>query len=159
MPALTNEMQQRFVSFVGFALPHECWSWGGAVLRNGYGVWGLGKKTYLAHRISYFYHHSIDPGDFYVLHSCDNRVCVNPKHLSLGTQKKNIADMFLRGRHPRLGMVGGKNPSAKLTLASVEQIRSLRKTGLTYRRLADQFGVTPQLIYGIVKNKIWRRVS
>lgn len=83
-----------------------CWNWSGATMPNGYGLirsaGGRGGNTTLAHRVSYEIHSgSKIPNGLYVLHRCDNRRCVNPEHLFLGTQKDNIRDMIAKGRGVR----------------------------------------------------------
>jgi hypothetical protein len=52
----------------------------------------------LAHRIAWVMAFGVIENGLYVLHSCDNRPCVNPAHLFLGTQKDNINDMIRKGR-------------------------------------------------------------
>lgn len=75
----------------------------------GYGQFGVGGKTQKAHRVSYSYFVGDVPKERLVLHSCDNRSCVNPNHLRIGTQKDNMDDMVIRKRH----WVFGKSLSKK----------------------------------------------
>ena len=75
---------------------YGCWNWSGTITPNGYGRTYINKKNWLAHRLAFNIVHGYVPK--VVTHSCDNRKCVNPNHLSHGTQKKNLQDMVDRGR-------------------------------------------------------------
>ena len=77
----------------------ECWPWLGATSTDGYGTQTvLGGFKARAHRVVYELYYDDSPGDFYILHTCDNRLCCNPRHLYKGTQADNIKDMDDRGR-------------------------------------------------------------
>ena len=75
-----------------------CWTWLGACAKSGYGVLNIDNKTVTAHRMS-LNMQGVDIQNVSVLHSCDNRQCVNPLHLRVGNQRDNNSDIMERKRH------------------------------------------------------------
>jgi hypothetical protein len=84
-----------------------CWPWQAAAVPRGYGMVNLGRDhrgkqhTEFAHRVAYVIAKGDIPAGQVVMHACDNTACVNPSHLSLGTQGDNVRDCFAKGRHPK----------------------------------------------------------
>lgn len=96
------------------------------------------------------------PEGLFVCHRCDNRACVNPAHLFLGTQTENIADAKAKGRlNPARGERAGK---AKLTEDKVRAMRKLREDGATFSSLAKQFGISLPSTIHVCRRQHWRHV-
>lgn len=139
----------------------DCWIWNGPRTTLGYGRPRiLGRKT-LAHRISWEIFRGTIPEGLGVLHRCDNPLCVNPDHLEIGDQKKNMMDATARGRldsqkHPEK-YNGEKSNFARLT---VEQVRAVKEALLTKRQcdVAREFGLSKQIVFEIKSGKSWRHV-
>jgi hypothetical protein len=129
--------------------PSGCHEWSGCLMPNGYGQFHLNGKTAYAHRVAYEIANGPFPKEAFVMHSCDNRKCVNPAHLSLGTFDLNIADMVDKGRQAH----GVKNPHAKLT---PDQVRRIRSAVGTHKEIGAQFGVSQPLVTMIRSGRIWK---
>jgi len=118
-----------------------CWEWTGASKGNGYGSFSVGGRNWTAHRWAYQKFVSTLPIPDYldVCHSCDNRHCVNPDHLFLGTRAENMSDMKGKGR-------GAGGNRKHLTESVVQEIRQRLSAGVQPRRIAAQMDVN----YGTV---------
>jgi hypothetical protein len=124
------------------------------------------KRWDRAHRVSYLHHYGYIVRHLSVLHSCDNPPCVNPAHLSLGTQRDNLADMTAKGRRKAppghidpvwygRSQAGEANANARLTAADVADIRALGLAGYRQRDIAERFGVHQATVSYILAGKTW----
>lgn len=133
-----------------------CWNWTGSLHSQGYGVIRSQRKHHLAHRASYLVFKGPVPDNLLVCHHCDNRKCVNPEHLFLGTVDDNQKDM----KHKDRSVFGERASWAKLNQKQVIEILSLRgTTTLTQRAVAKRYGVSPSLICMIWKGAVWERAQ
>lgn len=127
---------------------NDCWEWVGCKFPNNYGCFD---KHSLAHRVSFELFVGEIPEGMCVCHSCDNRKCVNPTHLFLGTVQDNANDRNNKDRQAK-----GESCNHKLTRESVYQIREKIEQGYTQQEIADIFGVCNQNISKIKSNKSWK---
>src|SRR5689334_12943727 len=133
-----------------------CWTWIGSTIPVGYGMlYGPGGRNLLAHRVSYEILVGPIPAGLWVLHSCDNRLCVNPRHLHLGTAADNTAEAVSRGRMA----AGERNGRARLTAEGVAELRSLILAGISRTETARRMGVSRQAVSDIVCGRTWRQVA
>lgn len=97
IPSLSGKQVARFsASFT--SVDGGCWEWVRTLGPRGYGAFSIKGRTYRAHRVSFAIFRGRDPGSFWVCHTCDNPLCVNPDHLWLGTPRDNNEDMRRKGR-------------------------------------------------------------
>jgi hypothetical protein len=127
-----------------------CKLWKGCINSKGYGLFGIERNQYLAHRVAWAIKHD-DPGDMSVLHRCDNPPCCNVDCLFLGTQLDNVADMISKDR--KITRRGSENYNARFTDSQVREIRERYANGERQFELAEFFGVGCTTINSIVRQK------
>lgn len=141
----------RFWSGVKIGAADDCWPWTRTRTPQGYGAFKHQGQGYRSHRFAWILTYGAIPEDLQVCHHCDNPPCCNPKHLFLGTQVDNMADMERKGRavrHP-----GSINGSSKLTEPQVAEI--LEAAG-SQQSIADRYGVSQGLISQIKRGVAWK---
>lgn len=139
----------------------SCWEWTAALDVNGYGAFGIGKKVWKTHRVSFILANGPIPHLLDICHKCDNPKCVRPDHLFAGTHSENMQDMFKKNRQGAREnrKRGVEFWSAKLDPEKVREIRSIRKhQGIGCRKLAKMFGVTKTAITELLKWRSWKDV-
>ncbi len=77
-----------------------CWNWTGRLGSSGYGQFKVFGEMVSAHRFAHTLYKGPIPDGLHVLHSCDNKKCVNPEHLRTGTRSENISEAVERGQLP-----------------------------------------------------------
>lgn len=113
----------------------ECWEWMGSKNKYGYGV----HKGRLVHKSYYEDIYGRLSSGIFLDHLCRNRWCVNPDHLEPVDNKENIR----------------RSPHTKLSKELAEEIKALVSNGLSYRKIAAEYGVSKTTVELIVKGKLW----
>ena len=142
-----------------------CWLWTGGVTNTGYGKFFFKNAVAKAHRVAYqLFIGEIAPvhGQDYrgpcVIHSCDNRLCVNPSHLRLGSHLENMADKVQRHRFISRPLHGEQHQNSKLRNTDIPIIRELHRAGKPAREIAPLFGVHRITIHSILTGKTWATI-
>lgn len=135
----------------------ECWEWTAYRTKFGYGRLGWMGRIVLAHRVAYSIEHEADPGEWCVLHNCDNPSCCNPAHLRLGTVTENNLEKISKGRGR--AVKGEEHGQAKYTEADVLAVRRARLTGIGYKRIARLFGFSLGFTSSVINKGKWAHVQ
>ena len=154
MPSFVPNRYTRFLSKVdhkGFD-PTRCWEWTGAGKGNGYGAVSLDRRNTPAHRVSYELFCGEVPPGLDVCHSCDNRFCVNPDHLFVGTRQQNMTDMQTKGR-------GAGGSRKHLRESHVQEIRRRLAAGHAPRKIAVQMDVNYGTVTAIKEGRSYGRIG
>ena len=137
---------RRFVSYTKLS-PTGCVEWTRSVTTWGYGAIRLSGKSVKAHRLSALLA-GMDIDGLHVCHTCDNRRCVNPEHLFVGTRSDNMVDMVRKGRQRH----------QKLNETDVLNIRRLLADGLSQRKIAALTHMSQNTIKCINRRITWKHI-
>lgn len=147
-----------------------CWLWTGSIRGSGYGYFRYQGRNEYPHRFAYMAYKGSIPAGMEVCHRCDERSCVNPDHLFIGTRQDNIRDMIRKGRcgwqkSPELYVAYGRrvgltqkgemHSRAKLSSFDVDVIRYLLGRGSFVPDIAAVFGVHPATISDVLHGRAW----
>jgi hypothetical protein len=144
------DLEKRFWSKVDIRDKDECWNWMACDRGDGYGGF-LYKKGLLvsSHRMAWFLTYGEMP-NLFVCHTCDNKLCCNPNHLFLGTQKDNMSDMISKGRGNKSH--GENHVNTKLKDKDIIKIKKRLRNGEKGINIAKDYGVGRSLI-SMIKNE------
>lgn len=154
-------LEERFWRKVNKKSESECWEWFGVVLNGGYGQIRSGGKSgkhIQAHRLSYEINKGKIPDGLVVMHMCDNRKCVNPYHLQLGTYKDNAQDCWGKGRGvinviARPGEMNGR------AIVSESDVRYIRSSNDPIKEIAARYGMSNRAISKIRQRLTWKHIE
>lgn len=168
MTTLNNKLLDRFKS--KFTLSESgCWEWKAYLMHKGYGHFHINRVPKRAHRVSYEHYKGKIPFGMLVMHTCDNRKCVNPDHLVVGTHQDNMNDMVKKGRSQKVVKGCNKyntnqsmenNFNSKLTSIQVKNIIKDYKDGAgSYMFLSLKYGVSKSNIQAIINGRSWSNLN
>lgn len=158
---INDRMVSNFISKYKINDETGCWEWTASIMNSGYGQFlPTNGVCVSAHRFSWVLHNGKICDGLYVLHKCDNKICVNPEHLFLGTAHDNLVDAVKKGRHKPANVKGTRNGSAKLSDDDVLYIRKnfVPRTNGNAKELAKLFGVNSVTIRSIVNKFSWKHI-
>ena len=123
-----------------------CWDWRGAMTADGYGKTGWAQP---AHRYSFELFKGAIPEGKFVCHTCDNRRCVNPDHLWVGTTQENTCDRHIKKRTA----TGMRRRS--VNVATALEIKKLAENGALHKQIAKQFEISEGQVSLISRELTW----
>lgn len=150
-----NRLAMRFWTKVAITTTDQCWEWKASKRPLGYGQFRyIGSKYKHAHWVAHELIKGPVPADKMVLHSCDNRGCVNPGHLRIGTAKDNRQDTILRNRHN--AAKGEQHHKSRLSLVAAKEIKKLLSEGVKPMDISRQFNIGHSSVYQIRDGVLWK---
>lgn len=135
--------------------PRGCWIWSSGLFRSGYGCAVYKGKSTRAHRLSYEIFVGEIQNELEVCHSCDNKACVNPFHLNVGTHLENMKQA--KDRNRLWWTKGSSKHNAVFTESQVLELRSVftNKQGWLSAK-ASELGVSHNAIRSAIRGETWK---
>lgn len=147
---ITEDFIRRFESKIRKS-DSGCWEWLASTDRVGYGHIWHNDKLKQSHRVAWEIYRGLIPDGSHILHSCDNRRCVNPGHLSLGTAKENVIDAVRKNR-----WIGRGRGKIRLDKETVSRIKWKLQTGMRPAAVARSMDLDFHLVYQIAIGRTWK---
>lgn len=129
-----------------------CWEWNRGLTDDGYGAITNSGQSLRAHRVSFKLFNGYIDESLLVCHTCDNTICVNPKHLFQGTPQDNMTDKVNKNKQ-------AKGTDFKRSHLTEDDVREIKHCGGSGVKVAERFGVHCSLVHQIRKNEIWKHVD
>ena len=155
IPDMTKEWISNFWDRVDIKGENDCWPWKLSLV-DGYGQFNMNGKSYRSNRISLFIETKTQCE--VARHTCDNRICCNPKHLEWGSVEDNVSDRIKRGRSRYVPQIGEQVHTAKLKEQDVIDIRNKLKLGARRSVLVKEYFVSDSCIDNIATRKSWKHI-
>ena len=147
----------RFMDKVEIGEGNTCWLWKASLKGAGYGSFFVANKHLMAHRESFRIFKGPILKDKCIMHVCDNRICVRPDHLRMGTALDNVRDKISKGRAAPI-LSGEKHHWSNMTESIVLEIRELHKKGHSQREIGRRFNINWRNVHAIVKRINWKHI-
>lgn len=158
-----RDLRDRFLEKFVCGGVDDCWEWKAFIHPSGYGMINSGvdrgRKMLLAHRVSWEVFNGDIPLGMLVCHKCDNRICVNPSHLFLGTFQENIDDRDKKNRGRIPDNSGENHGMSKLKTSDVLFIRSVTHSRKAAREISKKLGVSSGTIWGVWTRRSWKHLK
>ncbi len=133
---------------------NNCWVWQGSLSKSGYGKSSYQDKSWRSHRLMFYFYNGFVPS--IVMHSCDNRACVNPNHLKEGTHRENMIDMVKKGRSSK--PKGTHHSQSRFRDEDIILMRKYYEDGYDLDFISRKYSTHKEYIRQIVNRKRWSHI-